>query len=71
VITLGTFTFGHSVDSLITVEKLQRLAGNAAQLTLNGYWVPIAIRGEGTIGCLRPHDEIELSPDQIHPEEPA
>jgi hypothetical protein len=50
------------VDSKITVEKLQRLAGNAAHLTLNGYWVPTVIRGEGKIGCLCFQDEIELRP---------
>jgi ribonuclease HI len=60
VISLGTFTFGYSVDSRITVDKFQKLAGNAAQLTLEGYWIPVLVRGEGTVGCLYPHDEIEI-----------
>jgi hypothetical protein len=61
-ITLGTFTFGHSVDSKISAEMLQRIAGNAAHVTLEGYWIPVVINGEGRIGNLCPHDEIELRP---------
>jgi ribonuclease HI len=41
---------------------LQRIAGNAAHVTLDGYWIPTVINGEGKIGCLCPHDEIELRP---------
>jgi hypothetical protein len=32
-------TFGHSVDSKISVEMLRKIAGNVAPLTLEGYWV--------------------------------
>jgi ribonuclease HI len=41
---------------------LQRISGTAAHVTLDGYWVPMVIKGEGRIGCLCPHDEIELRP---------
>jgi hypothetical protein len=62
VITIGSKTFGHSVDSRVSVDMLQRIAGNEAQVTLEGYWVPIVVKGEGYIGCLCPHDEIMVYP---------
>jgi hypothetical protein len=62
IITIGAITFGHSVDSRITVEDLQRLASNAAQLTLEGYWVPVGTKGEAYIGCLCSQDEILVYP---------
>jgi hypothetical protein len=62
VITVGAMTFGHSVDSRVTVEMLQRIARNVAQSAIEGYWIPIVTRGEGTIGCLCPHDEILIYP---------
>jgi hypothetical protein len=41
---------------------LQRIAGNAAHVTLEGYWVPVVVNGEGRIGNLCSQDEIELRP---------
>jgi hypothetical protein len=55
---VGTIAFGRSVDSRITVEELQRLAGNQPKMTLQGYWVPIVTDGEGHIGCLCSQDQI-------------
>jgi hypothetical protein len=62
IITTGTVTFGHSVDARVSVDMLQRIAGNEAKITLNGYWVPIVIQGEGYIGRLCPHDQIPMYP---------
>jgi hypothetical protein len=44
------------------VEDLQRLAGNASQLTLEGYCVPIVTKGDGYIACLCSQDEILIYP---------
>jgi hypothetical protein len=49
VITVGSVTFGHSVDARITADKLQRIAGNEARTTMDGYWVPIVTKGDGYI----------------------
>jgi hypothetical protein len=38
-ITMGSVTFGYGVNSRITVEMLQRIAGNEAKVTLEGYCV--------------------------------
>jgi hypothetical protein len=47
VITVGTVTFGYSVDAHITEDKLQRIAGNVAKMALEGCWVAIATKGDG------------------------
>jgi hypothetical protein len=62
VIAIGSKTFGHSVDSRVSVDMLQRIAGREAQITLEGYWGPVVIEGEGYIGCLCPHDGILMYP---------
>jgi hypothetical protein len=62
VITVGSITFGHNVDAHVSVDMLQRIAGNEARMTLKGYWVPIIIRGEGYVGRLCPHDQILMYP---------
>jgi hypothetical protein len=62
VVTIGSKTIGHSVDSRISVEILQKIAENEAQMTLDGYFVPILTKGEGYIGCLCPHYEIFMYP---------
>jgi hypothetical protein len=65
VITIRSKTFGHSVDSRISVEMLQRIAGNAEQITSEGYRVPIVTQGEGYIGCLCDHDQIPRGEDAM------
>jgi hypothetical protein len=44
------------------VEYLRRLAGNASQLTLEGYWVLVVTKGDGYIGCLCSQDDILIYP---------
>jgi hypothetical protein len=61
-IAIGGETFGHSVDSRVSVEMLQKIAENATQTTLSVYWVPIVTEWEGYIGCLCPHDKILMYP---------
>jgi hypothetical protein len=41
---------------------LQRTAGNEAQMTFKGYWVPVVTPGEGYNGRLCPHDHILVYP---------
>jgi hypothetical protein len=62
IITIGSKTFGHSLDSGVSVDMLQRIAENQAKMTLKGYWVPVVVKGEGYIGCLCPNYEILFYP---------
>lgn len=61
-IIVGNKSFGHSVDARVTVEMLQRIAGNGLQIILEGYWVPVVITGEGRVGRLQSGDKVLMQP---------
>jgi hypothetical protein len=53
-------TYGHSVESRLSADNIQKLAGNLAQITLDGLWTPVVVNRTGYIGCLQSEDEIEM-----------
>jgi hypothetical protein len=62
VIMVGPVTFGHSVDSRITEDKLQRIAGSEAKMNLEGYRIAIVRSGAGHIRCLSSRDHVLIYP---------